>query len=107
GTGRCLFSCLFFFFSSRRRHTRFSRDWSSDVCLPIYSTSKVLWQAGNVVTSGFGRGEMTGDKEKAPLGRGANLVSSSYFAAFAEIGRASCRERVFVAGGGVSCKDKE
>src|SRR5690606_40938157 len=25
-----------FFFSSRRRHTRFSRDWSSDVCLPIF-----------------------------------------------------------------------
>src|SRR5690606_24214376 len=25
--------CIFyFFFSSRRRHTRFSRDWSSDVC---------------------------------------------------------------------------
>src|SRR5690606_40327810 len=23
---------LWFFFSSRRRHTRFSRDWSSDVC---------------------------------------------------------------------------
>src|SRR5690606_40430618 len=27
----CLALC-FFFFSSRRRHTRFSRDWSSDVC---------------------------------------------------------------------------
>src|SRR2546422_8064089 len=29
-----LFICvsLFFFFSSRRRHTRCSRDWSSDVC---------------------------------------------------------------------------
>src|SRR5690606_13756417 len=26
------FVCLSFFFSSRRRHTRFSRDWSSDVC---------------------------------------------------------------------------
>src|SRR2546422_11582941 len=26
-----LFVC-FFFFSSRRRHTRCSRDWSSDVC---------------------------------------------------------------------------
>src|SRR5256884_4677623 len=26
----CIFS--FFFFSSRRRHTRCSRDWSSDVC---------------------------------------------------------------------------
>src|SRR5690606_40284936 len=25
-------SLLYFFFSSRRRHTRFSRDWSSDVC---------------------------------------------------------------------------
>src|SRR5439155_16405478 len=34
-----LFSCIarpvfffFFFFSSRRRHTRWPRDWSSDVC---------------------------------------------------------------------------
>src|SRR3989449_8585717 len=27
-----LFVCFFFFFSSRRRHTRCSRDWSSDVC---------------------------------------------------------------------------
>src|SRR5690606_16786540 len=25
-------SVFVFFFSSRRRHTRFSRDWSSDVC---------------------------------------------------------------------------
>src|SRR5207253_4506547 len=25
-------SCYFFFFSSRRRHTRWPRDWSSDVC---------------------------------------------------------------------------
>src|SRR5690606_39908888 len=37
-----------FFFSSRRRHTRFSRDWSSDVCssdldktLPV-SRNKVI-----------------------------------------------------------------
>src|SRR5690606_41006368 len=30
----CALYCFFlvFFFSSRRRHTRFSRDWSSDVC---------------------------------------------------------------------------
>src|SRR5699024_11514733 len=26
------FDLLFFFFSSRRRHTRSKRDWSSDVC---------------------------------------------------------------------------
>src|SRR5439155_13994166 len=25
-------SSVFFFFSSRRRHTRWPRDWSSDVC---------------------------------------------------------------------------
>src|SRR5690606_40975222 len=30
----CICACVLFvfFFSSRRRHTRFSRDWSSDVC---------------------------------------------------------------------------
>src|SRR2546422_8434151 len=31
--------CFFFFFSSRRRHTRCSRDWSSDVC----SSDLKLW----------------------------------------------------------------
>src|SRR5690606_32925245 len=30
------------FFSSRRRHTRFSRDWSSDVCSSDLSTSERL-----------------------------------------------------------------
>src|SRR5690606_40424235 len=36
--GLCALICFLeyftfiFFFSSRRRHTRFSRDWSSDVC---------------------------------------------------------------------------
>src|SRR5690606_40280026 len=29
---------LTFFFSSRRRHTNFSRDWSSDVCSSDLST---------------------------------------------------------------------
>src|SRR5690606_8559595 len=29
-------SFSFFFFSSRRRHTRFSRDWSSECALPIF-----------------------------------------------------------------------
>src|SRR5947209_4004677 len=28
----CLFRLFLFFFSSRRRHTRYWRDWSSDVC---------------------------------------------------------------------------
>src|SRR5437763_17082968 len=29
---RSLQSCTFFFFSRRRRHTRYIGDWSSDVC---------------------------------------------------------------------------
>src|SRR5690606_39553185 len=31
-----------FFFSSRRRHTRFSRDWSSDVCSSDLGTAPHL-----------------------------------------------------------------
>src|SRR5256885_11916368 len=34
---------LFFFFSSRRRHTRLQGDWSSDVC----SSDLVVFAAGN------------------------------------------------------------
>src|SRR6476661_10237484 len=30
--GSILYNIIFFFFSSRRRHTRFKCDWSSDVC---------------------------------------------------------------------------
>src|SRR5690625_1961698 len=33
---------FFFFFSSRRRHTRWPRDWSSDVCSSDLST---MWPA--------------------------------------------------------------
>src|SRR5690606_39673873 len=32
-----------FFFSSRRRHTRFSRDWSSDVCSSDLELSVNNW----------------------------------------------------------------
>src|SRR6266511_4343393 len=32
---------MFFFFSSRRRHTRFSRDWSSDVCSSDLGTTRL------------------------------------------------------------------
>src|SRR5215475_3766548 len=41
-----MFICFFFFFSSRRRHTRFSRDWSSDVCSSDLGPDEVaeLWQ---------------------------------------------------------------
>src|SRR5207253_8561548 len=34
----CCASVLIFFFSSRRRHTRWPREWSSDVCSSDLST---------------------------------------------------------------------
>src|SRR5690606_35550193 len=52
-----LIRCFLFFFSSRRRHTRFSRDWSSDVCssdlrlettwLPTYEVPATAAQVGD------------------------------------------------------------
>src|SRR5207302_1604348 len=40
---------LLFFFSSRRRHTRFSRDWSSDVCSSDLLSAKFLIVAPNII----------------------------------------------------------
>src|SRR2546422_6463674 len=40
------FSAFFFFFSSRRRHTRCSRDWSSDVCSSDLQSPESLAQIG-------------------------------------------------------------
>src|SRR5260370_41890837 len=37
-----MFLFLFFFFSSRRRHTRFKCDWSSDVCSSDLAMAQVL-----------------------------------------------------------------
>src|SRR6266496_6002173 len=48
GCGQDVILC--FFFSSRRRHTRSLRDWSSDVC------SSDLWQQVTVEVSGRGGG---------------------------------------------------
>src|SRR5438270_7762097 len=64
-----------FFFSSRRRHTRFDCDWSSDVC-----SSDLL--VGHVHDLGAGH-------ELEQLA--ADVTGRS-----AEIGRASCRERVWI-----------
>src|SRR5690606_22309937 len=47
-----------FFFSSRRRHTRFSRDWSSDVCssdLIIITFALAMLVIGIVIIYGFAK----------------------------------------------------
>src|SRR5690606_40399415 len=37
---------LLFFFSSRRRHTRFSRDWSSDECSSDLTAAMMAYYLG-------------------------------------------------------------
>src|SRR5207249_8922890 len=94
--------CFFFFFSSRRRHTRSKRDWSSDVCssdLPLLSHKIRSTSTTKTGTSRF-------RQSPAPtrwLGCGEFTIACSNRAPAAnagiKIGRASCRERVWVAGG--------
>src|SRR6476620_5710733 len=43
---------LFFFFSSRRRHTRYWRDWSSDVCSS--DLERRVEAVGEIAPVGFG-----------------------------------------------------
>src|SRR5207253_8610756 len=42
---------FFFFFSSRRRHTRWPRDWSSDVCSSDLSLGAEVFPMNNKITS--------------------------------------------------------
>src|SRR5215510_8918424 len=41
---------FFFFFSSRRRHTRWPRDWSSDVCSSDLDVMRILRDGGRTGT---------------------------------------------------------
>src|SRR5690242_21908789 len=95
----CLFIC-FFFFSSRRRHTRLTCDWSSDVCSSdLLDRPDSPLRTGNVAVRAI---------ERPPVGFrppiAAGLAGGRWVK---EIGRASCRERVEIwAGAGVVEKKK-
>src|SRR3712207_6401204 len=85
-----IYIIFYFFFSSRRRHTRYWRDWSSDVC------SSDLGPDRPDDDEGYSRPEehapvVQGD----PVGEGDRLAAGHQgVVAPVEIGRASCRERV-------------
>src|SRR5690606_40204393 len=88
-----------FFFSGRRRHTRFSRDWSSDVC-----SSDLAVPAGHVVDE---VGECLRDRDAGtPLEQRVHVVRG-VSGVEREIGRASCREKVETSGGAGSLKKKK
>src|SRR3989449_7880009 len=55
-----MFFFFFFFFSSRRRHTRCSRDWSSDVCSSDLAAHHVIAR-GEQLQRGVQGGEPRGE----------------------------------------------
>src|SRR5207253_4989524 len=109
---------FFFFFSSRRRHTRWPRDWSSDVCSSDLAAPKRLDLLRDRHDRLRGlRLRLRGDDGCAGVAllaqrrierhraeqRNTELAREIFAAAaaegVAEIGRASCRERGEGAGG--------
>src|SRR5690625_7465516 len=60
----------FFFFSSRRRHTRWPRDWSSDVCSSDLTTSWLVHPAGlSIRTRPWPDGSVLGRSEERRVGK--------------------------------------
>src|SRR5687768_18515698 len=89
---------IYFFFSSRRRHTRCSRDWSSDVCY-----SDLEPDGGHRDARQQNRPPPESVAELAPDARAQKLRKrergpeherDGVARPELEIGRASCRERV-------------
>src|SRR2546429_3070490 len=88
---------LLFFFSSRRRHTRCSRDWSSDVCSSDLRGDRLRAQEGQHYARCLWRGQELALHQGGHLGqRGVQLrrQRAAGGAGGGQIGRASCRERV-------------
>src|SRR5437763_16545583 len=83
-----------FFFSSRRRHTRYIGDWSSDVCSSDLGSGQLQLRVGAPVRrhnerASRGRRRSTRDRRRLLL---------QHAATSSEIGRASWREREYIAG---------
>ena len=83
---------VYFFFSSRRRHTRSLCDWSSDVCSSDLTIKKKI---ARIKKDGF-----------VDIYGGEPTLSKDFLAIVRQIGRASCRERVQISGVAVSLKKK-
>src|SRR5699024_12023221 len=97
-------TCFLFFFSSRRRHTRSKRDWSSDVCSsdlsPALQSAVYLRQAIQPRPCPQRHQPELWKIRAAELRvqRWAALSGKCAVCPHGKIGRASCRERVAIAG---------
>src|SRR3546814_9008147 len=89
---RCVCLSFFFFFKQKTAYELRISDWSSDVCSSDLRAVVVVGLAK--CRDAFGRADAGGHRERTniimqPAGRRRDEVGEA-----AEIGRASCRERV-------------
>src|SRR5699024_11896928 len=101
----------FFFFSSRRRHTRSKRDWSSDVCSSDLNVPSKINIIDNVDVKDSALPEeilklrrsdfYQEQKVKDQILRKLNVKIDRDKKKAEKIGRASCRERVKIKEGAV------
>src|SRR3712207_8262254 len=103
---------LCFFFSSRRRHTRYWRDWSSDVCSPISTypdgfPEEIIARFESETGRGvIGNKPASGTRIIEELGPEQEKAGSWIVYTSAEVGRASCRERGEISVGAGQLKKK-
>src|SRR5699024_11583498 len=99
-----------FFFSSRRRHTSSKRDWSSDVCSSDLSFYDYRTEKDAPIVNEFtklGAEVIVGSHPLSVLDgvdiivKNPGISYDNIILSAAEIGRASCRERVWRSEGGV------
>src|SRR5690606_41110059 len=107
----------FFFFSSRRRHTRFSRDWSSDVCSS--DLELVAMGAASGLASALGRTATPVALEATRETGGVTVSPAEWLTGdplppeltpmsyLTEIGRGSCMDRGSVAEGRGRARDTD
>src|SRR5256885_8131603 len=92
-----IFCVYFFFFSSRRRHTRLQGDWSSDVCssdLPQQRIGDADIALGVLEVDRINLVRHGGGADLARFHLLREVAERDVTPDVAEIGRASCRERV-------------
>src|SRR5699024_11712979 len=92
-----------FFYSSRRRHTRSKRDWSSDVCssdLFLLPKSLCFWENRIFYARDLLQNtqHLTAITKLVVIPNVKHTMVAIYDGGFSinQIGRASCRERVLV-----------
>src|SRR5437879_13085488 len=91
-----------FFFSSRRRHTRYIGDWSSDVCSSDLGVDETVADQGRAAIIYSDRTSSQRAAIGAVRNQGAAIDVGT--TRVVEIGRASCRERVYISEGAVCVK---